>query len=188
MGLPGEAAGLLVHSPTPGEAALNLAENSFGESIGVTPLQLVMAYAALANGGLLLRPYVVASVALNGGQGATVTYGPQVVRRAVSAATAQTVTQMLVDSALVSEAQMSLVSGYSVAAKTGTSTPDPANPWLTYASVVGYAPASQPRVVLLVKLDHPRSTIFGGSAAGPLWRALIAQILRYYRVAPDRPQ
>jgi len=186
--LPGESAGLLAQSASPAEAALTLAENSFGESIGVTPLQLVMAYAALANGGLLLRPYVVASVALNGGKGQTIVYGPHIVRRAVSVATAATVTRMLVDSALVSEAQMSLVSGYSVAAKTGTSTPDPANPGLTYASVVGYAPASQPRVVLLVKLDHPRSTIFGGEAAGPLWRALIAQILRYYRVAPDRGQ
>ncbi|HUY77292.1 MAG TPA: penicillin-binding protein 2, partial [Ktedonobacterales bacterium] len=186
--LPGETAGLLAQSASPAEAALTLAENAFGESIGVTPLQLVMAYAALANGGLLLRPYVVASVALNGGQGASVANGPHIVRRVISAATAQTVTQMLVDSALVSEAQMSLVSGYSVAAKTGTATPDPANPGLTYASVVGYAPASQPRVVLLVKLDHPRSTIFGGEAAGPLWRALIAQILRYYRVAPDKAQ
>jgi cell division protein FtsI/penicillin-binding protein 2 len=186
--LPGESAGLLAQSASPAEAQLTLAENAFGESIGVTPLQLMMAYAALANGGLLLRPYIVASVALADGQGRTIAYGPHVVRRVVSAATAATVTQMLVDSALVSEAQMSLVSGYTVAAKTGTATPDPANPGLTYASVAGYAPASQPRVVLLVKLDHPRSTIYGGSAAGPLWRALIAQILRYYRVAQDRAQ
>ncbi len=184
--LPTESAGLLAQPRSAGEAALTLAENSFGESIGVTPLQMVMAYAALANGGVLMRPYIVASATLDGGFGQTLTYRPEARRRVVSAATAQTVTQMLVDSALVSEAQMNLVSDYSVAAKTGTSTPDPARPWLTYASVLGYAPASDPRVVLLVKLNHPRSTIFGGSAAGPLWRALIEQILRYYRVPPDR--
>ncbi|HLY29416.1 MAG TPA: penicillin-binding protein 2, partial [Ktedonobacterales bacterium] len=183
--LPDESAGLLAQPTTPGAGALTLAENSFGESIGVTPLQMAMAYAALANGGVLMRPYVVASATLNGGLGRTITYGPQAIRRVVSAATAQTVTQMLVTSALVSEAQMNLVSGYSVAAKTGTSTPDPSHPDVTYASVLGYAPASDPRVVLLVKLDHPRTQIYGGAAAGPLWRTLIAQILRYYRVPPD---
>jgi cell division protein FtsI/penicillin-binding protein 2 len=72
-----------------------------------------------------------------------------------------------------------------VAAKTGTSTPNPRDLGFTYASVIGYAPASHPRFVLLVKLDHPRTTIFGGSAAGPLWRALARQLFTYYAVPPD---
>lgn len=185
VGLPAEAAGLLPQPQSPGAAQLTLAENSFGESIGVTPLQMVAAYGALANSGVLLRPYVVASITANGGQGTVTRYGPQTVRQVVSAATAHTVTQMLVKSSYASEAQMNLVQGYTVAAKTGTSTPDPTDPRLTYASVIGYAPASNPRFVLLVKLNHPKTDIFGGSAAGPLWRSLAQQLFVYYRIPPD---
>lgn len=181
--LPAEAAGLR-GSENGGYSALTAAENAFGEGIAVTPLQMVAAYAALANGGVLVRPHIVASV--TAGDGSVTRYGAQTVRQVISADAARAVTQMLVDSAQVSEAQMSLIKGYTVAAKTGTSTPDPRNPSLTYASVLGYAPASNPRFVLLVKLDHPKTDIFGGSAAGPLWRALAQQLFVYYRIPPDR--
>ncbi|HEU5343973.1 MAG TPA: penicillin-binding protein 2 [Ktedonobacterales bacterium] len=183
-GLPGEARGLRGggHGENP---ALTLAENSFGESIGVTPLQLAQAYAALANGGALMRPHVVASVTADGGLGATTTYAPQVERQVVSQQTAATVTQMLTQSALYSDAHMALLPGYQIAAKTGTSTPYPNDPGWTYASVVGYAPASHPRFVLLVKLDHPRKAIFGGDAAGPLWRDLAQRLFLYYRIPPS---
>ncbi len=182
-----EAAGLETPLNSPGEADLGAAENAFGESIGVTPLQMVAAYGALANGGVLMRPYIVASVTADDGQEATSAYGPHIVRQVVSAATAAQVTEMLVNSALVSEAEMWRISGYTVAAKTGTSTPYVDDPSWTYASVIGYAPASHPRFVLLVKLDHPRTPIYGGSAAGPLWRALAQQIFAYYNVPPDAP-
>ena len=185
IGLPSESAGQLANPQSPGDVQLELAENAFGEGITVTPLQLAAAYGALANGGLLMRPYIVQSIAADGGQGQVTTSGPQPVRQVVSPATASAVTTMLVNSAYVSEAQMNLVRGYSVAAKTGTSTPNATDPSLTYATVVGYAPASHPRFVLLVKLDHPQTTIFGGSAAGPLWRALAEQLFIYYRIPPD---
>jgi cell division protein FtsI/penicillin-binding protein 2 len=185
--LPAESPGLLAHPTSAGDAQLEMAENAFGESIGVTPLQMAAAYGALANGGLLMRPYIVASVAANGGHGAVTRFGPQPVRQVVNPVTAQDVTRMLVNSAAVSEAQMNLVQGYTIAAKTGTSTPYPNDPQWTYASVVGYAPASHPRFVLLVKLNHPRTDIFGGSAAGPLWRALAEQLFVYYRIPPDAP-
>jgi cell division protein FtsI/penicillin-binding protein 2 len=184
-GLPGEVVGL--RGGGNGESAnLTMAENAFGESIGVTPLQMAQAYATLANGGVLMRPRIVASVTADGGLGATTTYAPQVVRRVVSAKTAATVTRMLTQSALHSDAHMALLPGYSIAAKTGTSTPYPDDPGWTYASVVGYAPATHPRFVLLVKLDHPRNLIFGGDAAGPLWRALAQQFFLYYRIAPNQ--
>ena len=188
VGLPAESAGLLADPATAGDPALTLAENSFGESIGVTPLQMAAAYCALANNGLLMRPYIVASETAQGGLGPTIQTQPATVRQVVSAQTAQTVTRMLVDSAYKSEAQMNLVKGYAVAAKTGTSTPDTTDPSKTFASVVGYAPASNPRFVLLVKLDAPRTTIFGGSAAGPLWRQLAEQLFTYYQIPPDVPQ
>jgi cell division protein FtsI/penicillin-binding protein 2 len=183
--LPSEAAGQVPHPTDPGAAELTMAEQSFGESIGVTPLQLAAAYGALANDGVLMRPYVIACVAADGGQGHCAT--PHAVRQVITPEAAQAVTRMLTESALVSEARMDLLPGYSVAAKTGTSTPDAAHPERTYASMVGYAPASDPRFVLLVKLDHPRTTIYGGSAAGPLWRALAQQLFVYEGIPPDRP-
>ncbi len=185
--LPSESPGQFGDPARLGGPELVMAENSFGESIEVTPLQMVAAYAALANHGTLMRPYIVGSVAADGGHGAVTTYGPHVVRQVVDPMTAQQVTAMLVNSAAVSEAQMNLVKGYSVAAKTGTSTPNAQDPTVTYASVIGYAPASNPRFVLLVKLDHPHVTIFGGSAAGPLWRQLAEQMFTYYRIPPDEP-
>lgn len=187
IGLPGESPGVLANPQSPGDVQLELAENAFGEGIAVTPLQIAAAYGALANGGLLMRPYIVQSVAVDSGQGQVTTFGPHPVRQVVSPSTASTVTTMLVNSAYVSEAQMNLVRGYTVAAKTGTSTPNVTDPSLTYASVVGYAPASNPRFVLLVKLDHPQTTIFGGSAAGPLWRSLAEHLFIYYRIPPDAP-
>ncbi len=185
--LPVESAGLRPQSPSLGEAELTMAENSFGESIGVTPMQMVAAYGALANHGLLMRPYIVSSVAADGGAGRVTHYGPHAVRQVISPTAAQDVTQMLVNSALHSDALMYKVAGYQIAAKTGTSTPDPANPNITYASILGYAPASNPRFVMLVKLDHPRTDIFGGSVAGPLWQRLAEQMFVYYHIPPDAP-
>ncbi len=164
-----------------------MAEQSFGESIGVTPLQLAAAYGALANGGVLMRPYIEQCVTSDGGRGVRTCATPHAVRQVVSAATARTVTRMLVDSSQYSEAEMHLLTGYSAAVKTGTSTPNTSQPETTYASMVGYAPASDPRFVLLVKLDHPRNPIYGGSAAGPLWRALAQQLFVYEGVPPDEP-
>jgi cell division protein FtsI/penicillin-binding protein 2 len=180
--LPDESVGLF---PKPADRTpLTLAENSFGEGISVTPLQMVMAYAALANGGALMRPYVVSAVTQNG---QTTHFGPQRVRQVISPATAQTITQMLVQSAINGEAEHALIPGYQIAAKTGTSTPPDKPAGFTYASLVGYAPASNPQFVMLVKIDHPRATIFGGTAAGPLWHDIAAWLLNYERIQPDQP-
>ncbi len=186
IGLPGESAGLLApNEPNADLATLDLAENAVGESIGVTPLQMVMAYGALADGGLLMRPRIVQSVTRDG---RTTTFAPVTVRRVVSPAAAATVTQMLVESSQHSDAEMWRFTQCAVAAKTGTSTPDPANPSVTFASVIGYFPAQAPHYVVLVKIDHPQTTIFGGAAAGPLWRALARQLVALDALAPQGGQ
>ena len=180
VALPDEAAGLLPPTePNQALTQLDLAENAFGESIGVTPLQMVMAYGALANGGKLMQPMLVASTDHGGTPQPT---QPVITRRVISQQTATQVTQMLVTSGRQGDAQTKLIQGYTVAAKTGTSTPDSANPTVTYASVLGYAPADQPQFVILVKLDHPQSSIFGGAAAGPLWRTLVRQLMAYAHI------
>jgi cell division protein FtsI/penicillin-binding protein 2 len=180
--LPNESGGLL---PAPADRTnLTLAENSFGEGISLTPLQMVMAYAALANDGTLMRPYVVTSVVQHGH---ATQFGPQRVRQVISPGTAQTITQMLVQSAVDGEAAQALVPGYQIAAKTGTSTPPEKPTGYTYASVAGYAPASNPQFVMLVKIDHPRAPIFGGLVAGPLWHDIATWLFHYYRISPDQP-
>jgi len=180
LALPGETAGLLPPPATNSDLQnLDLAENAFGESIGVTPLQMVMAYGALANGGALMRPQLVASTT---NDGKTQRTPPAIVHHVITQQTAATITQMLVDSALHSDAQTGLIDGYTVAAKTGTSTPNPSDPTQTYASVLGYAPADHARYVVLVKIDHPQSSVFGGAAAGPLWRSLVRQLMAYSHV------
>jgi cell division protein FtsI/penicillin-binding protein 2 len=179
--LPTESPGIV---PAPADRTrLTLAENSFGEGISVTPLQMVMAYAALANGGVLMRPYCVASVTRDG---RTTTFDPHVVRQVINPNTAQIITHMLVQSAADGEATLALVPGYQVAAKTGTSTP-PNQPGTTIASIAGYAPASNPQFVMLVKIDHPRAPIFGGLVAAPLWHDIAAWLFHYYRIPPDLP-
>ena len=180
--LPSEAKGLPAPAANPPE--LSLAESAFGEGLYATPLQMAAAYGALANGGVLMRPHIVASVAADGGLGATTTVQPQAVRQVISPEAAQIVTQMLVASAYT-ETQMYLLPGYQIAAKTGTSTPPAKGPGYTYASVIGYAPAANPRFVLLVKIDHPRRTIYGSTAAAPLWRSLASQLFDYYRIPPS---
>ena len=159
LGLPDEAAGSRDQSSA---ADLTMSENAFGESIAVTPLQMVMAYGALANGGLLMRPYIVSSVAASNGQGPVTRYEPQTVRQVVSPATAETVTQMLVQSAALSEAQMNLVQGYTVAAKTGTSTPGYQQS-LRYIRLSDRLRASDPST-----FRHTGET--GPSARNHLWR------------------
>jgi len=178
--LPGESPGLI----SPEHDLITLADNAFGESIGVTPLQQVMAYAALANGGVLMQPYVVQQEDING---KIVTHHPVVVRRVVSAKAAYTLGQMLVAAAVNGEAQETQVPGYEVATKTGTSTPDPSNPQVTIASVAGFAPATDPQFAMLVKIDDPATGTFGGTVAAPLWHDLAERLFLYYHIPPDVP-
>jgi len=187
VGLPGEAAGLIKRPGQPGWDDYDLAANSFGQGIAVTPLQMASAVAAVANGGTLLQPYVVAKVA--GPSGRRV-YHPVVVRQVVRAETARKLTEMLV--AVVEfvdggKPRLSKVPGYRVAGKTGTAevpTASGYDPSATIASFVGYAPADDPRFVLLVKIDEPKDSPWGETVAAPVFRAIAQQLLVYFRVAP----
>ncbi len=179
-----EASGTYRSYTSPGWTPSDLTRQAFGQSIQATPLQMAMAYAAIANGGLLMQPYLVASVNDNG---QVVTTQPQVVRRVISARTSHLLTQMLEDSVTYGFAKPASVPGYSVAAKTGTATTQGIPSDQTEASVAGFIPASNPQFVILVKIDRPQQSIYGGTAAAPLWKAIAQQLMWYYHVPPDKP-
>jgi len=170
---------------TPGNAdwtESDLTRQAFGQSILATPLQVAMAYEAVANGGVMMRPYLVASIN-NGGH--VVTTKPQVERRVINAHAAQLLTGMLEDSALYGFAQLAQVPGYTIAAKTGTATTQGISADQTEASLAGFIPATNPQFVILVKLDRPQKAIYGSTAAAPLWGAIAQQLMEYYSVPPD---
>jgi len=82
--------------------------------------------------------------------------------------------------------QQATFPGYSVAVKTGTATTQGISEDQTVASMIGFLPASNPQFVVLARLDRPQVTIFGGTAAGPLWKTVAEQLMWYYHVSPDQ--
>ncbi|TME01266.1 MAG: penicillin-binding protein 2, partial [Chloroflexi bacterium] len=163
---------------TPGD----LTRQAFGQSIEATPLQVAMAYEAIANGGVMMRSYLLA-VCNNNGH--VVTTQPEVLRRVISARAAMLLTGMLRHSATDGFARPAQVPGYTIAAKTGTATTQGIPKDKTEASVVGFIPATNPQFVVLVKIDQPQNTIYGATAAAPLWKYIGQQLMWYYHVPPD---
>jgi cell division protein FtsI/penicillin-binding protein 2 len=157
----------------------DLTRQAFGQSITASPLQVARAYQAIANGGVMMQPYIVASINNNG---RVITTQPHVLRRVISANTSKTLANMLVSTAEYNDISLP---NYSVAIKTGTATTQGLAMDQTEASVAGFLPASDPQFVILVKIDRPQKTIYGGTAAGPLWEAIAQQLVLHYSIPPD---
>ncbi len=189
--MPGEATGM-ARSPD-SWSPIDLATHAFGQGIAVTPIQLVMAYGAVANGGFLMRPFVVRRVVAPDGE-LLVANQPHVVRRVVSEKTAHLLTSIL--KGAVSDGGtglMASVEGFEVAGKTGTAQ----KPDLTrggysakkrVASFVGFVPADDPRLVLLVIVDEPEGNVYGGVVAAPAFRNIARGALRHLGAVPDKPE
>lgn len=160
---------------------------SFGQGVSVSPLQLVMAYAALANGGTLFRPYVVASRHDADGEHRT---APVTVGRPVTADTAATLRAMLLSTVDNGIAHNAAITGFSVAGKTGTSqiaSPDGSYVDDLYvSSFAGFFPVDEPKYVVLVVLERPESRLLGTVTATDAFKGVAQDILRYARIQPDR--
>ena len=186
--LKGEGGGL--HQPLRNWSRLTTATVSFGQGIAVTPLQLANAYVALANGGLLMRPYVVKRVIDEEGR-IIRENRPRVLRRVISEKTAETLADMLIG---VTEAEgtgrQAALFGYEVAGKTGTAQ-KPSQSRRGYmegkfvASFAGWVPARDPKLLILVVIDEPQGVRYGGVVAAPVFKAVASRALAYLRVAPD---
>lgn len=169
---------------------VDLAAASFGQSIGVTPLQMVTAFSAIANGGLLMRPYLVDRVV---GEDGRVLFRnqPEVLRRVVSRDTARTVVEIL--KGVVSEGgtgSRAAVVGFETAGKTGTSQKADlikgGYSKKRVASFVGFVPADEPRFVLLTLVDEPTVQVYGGLVAAPLFQRIAGPALQALGQKPDR--
>lgn len=183
-GLPGEIGGVIIDSTDIRWSPTQLATDSFGQGIAVTPLQMVQAYATIARGGVPVRPRLVTSVITDDG---VERFEPRIGPRAISRQTAATITWMMqavVDGVLGHPAQ---VDGWPVAGKSGTSDVVESGSYLvgeSLASFAGFAPADDPRVVVLVRIDRPQGEIYGGIVAAPIFSELMAQVLPYLGVPP----
>ena len=160
---------------------------AFGQGLTVTPLQLACAYAAIANGGTLYRPYVVAGWRDAEGEHRT---APLATRRTVSPQTASTLRDMLVSSVDNGLAQGARIPGFSVAGKTGTAQiPSPDGRYVDdeyISSFAGFAPALDPQFAVVVVLERPQSRLFGTTTAMAVFKGLAQDGLRYAHVQPDR--
>jgi cell division protein FtsI (penicillin-binding protein 3) len=159
---------------------------TIGQEITVTPLQLVTAFAAVANGGWLMRPRVVTR--LVGGDAEQV-IAPQARRRVLVRQTAAQLTAMLVGAVDRGTGKKAAVDGYTVAGKTGTAQKvDPGGGYSrrkVLASFVGFVPAEDPQAVILVMLDEPEKDRWGGTAAAPVFKRVAEQALHHLQV-PSR--
>jgi cell division protein FtsI (penicillin-binding protein 3) len=172
--LPGESWGIL--RPPGAWREVDMANICFGQGVAVTSLQLAAAFGAIANGGVLMRPFVVKAHTDRRARLVHETQ-PQVVRRVMSAREAAILTDML---ARVTEeggtGTQARLPGVATAGKTGTAQKvDPAGGYSRsdyVASFVGFAPAEDPRAVVLVMIDTPRGQHYGGVVAGPAFRAI----------------
>ena len=162
-----------------------------GQSVAVTPLQMVTAMSSIANGGKLMKPMIVSEITDGSGR-KVATFAPEMVRQVVSPETARKITSALKD--VVSKqgtAQKAAVPGFRVAGKTGTAQKvDPRGGYLSgryVTSFVGFMPADDPRFALLVLLDDPmakQGETFGGTVAGPVFSRMAEKAARYLDLQP----
>ena len=187
--LPGESAGLL--EPVERWHRRAVAYISFGQGLSVTSVQLASAFAAIANGGQLYRPYVVEAVSKDGVR-QPVEGKPEAIGQAVSASTARTLERLLETVVEEGTGRKAAIDGYRVAGKTGTAQKAAASGGYAagryVASFVGFAPARRPRLVGLVALDepNPKRGYHGGDVAAPVFAAVVGPVLLYLGVPPER--
>jgi cell division protein FtsI/penicillin-binding protein 2 len=163
---------------------INLGTNSFGQGVAATPLQMITAVSALANDGKMMAPHILQSVIENGRQ---YNNTPQVIGNPISAKSARSITTLLAKS-LEEEASDSLVDGYRVAGKTGTAEIPGPNGYvsnLTNASFVGWGPVDDPRFVVYVWLEKPKSSPWGSIVAAPVFSQVVQSLVVSMKIPPD---
>ncbi len=186
--LPGENPGIL--PPLDSWSATSLPTMSFGHGIAITPIALARAYAAIANGGVLVRPRILGEIV--GPDGNVIyRYGREVERRVMSQATAKTLRSFLREVVLHGTGNPTAqVPGYTTAGKTGTAQVAEGGGYLPgayVASFVGFIPYEHPRFLILVKVERPRGEIYGSEVAAPAFAELARAAMLHAGYLPTPP-
>lgn len=193
----GESTGIDLHGEEPGLFPLpgdpmwtlsNLYTNSFGQGMAITPMQLVNAMSAMANGGTLLTPYLVDEV--RHPDGSVERTQPEEIRQIISPDTSRSITEMMT-SVVDAGQHVYGVPGYDIAAKTGTAQIPGADggyePGATIGSIVGFGPSDDPQFTVLVKIDRPQATQWGEGSAGPAFQEVFEELFLLYGIPPNHP-
>ena len=181
--LPGEASGSLKDLTQ--WSGLSLASMSFGHEIAVTPIQMASAIATIANGGMLIRPRMTQSILKNGVLEKT--FEPEVMQSVLSEETSRQMINILKSVVKTGTGGKAAISGFEVAGKTGTAQKiDPATQSYSktkyLASFIGFVPADAPRLVILVMIDEPQKSYWGGEVAAPVFQRIARKTLRYLHI------
>ncbi len=165
---------------------IDYATASFGQGIAVTPLQMVRAVAAIANGGKLLKPYVVQSIVTENGN--KIETQPKVIRQVFKKEVAAMVTEMMVAAVDNGETRNIKPSGFRIAGKTGTAQIPIQGHYdtqKTIASFVGFAPVDDPKFIMLVTINEPASSPWGSETAAPVFFSIASELFSYYGLSPS---
>ncbi len=188
LGLPGEARGILI--PEKDATNLNIGTMSIGQSIAVTPLQLLTAANAVANGGTLLKPQLVKRIEDQKGQ-IVKEFAPEVVRKVISQETAKLTGQLLENVVFKGTGRNAFVDGYRAAGKTGTAQVVGERGGYAsgryVASFTGFAPVNDPKISVLIMIAEPQGGVYyGGLLAAPVFSSLALDTLRYLGVPEQK--
>jgi len=163
---------------------IQLATNSFGQGVAVTPIQLATAISAVANGGKMMKPHVLKAVIQDNQQYNT---SPQVLGVPIKPETAQVMTEMLVRS-LENESSLGLVPGYRIAGKTGTAEIPVEGVYgteETNASFVGWGPIPDPKFLVYIWIERPKKSPWGSVVAAPVFRDIVQELVVYLEIPPE---
>jgi cell division protein FtsI/penicillin-binding protein 2 len=178
--LPGEQRGIV--PPLEQYSGASMGNLPIGQGIAVTPMQMAAGDAAIANGGILRAPHIVASV---GGKAPQRRAGRRVISEATSASVRKMLEGVLGPGGTATGAS---IDGYTLAGKTGTAEKAVNGEYSKdkyFASFVGFAPAKHPKLLVAVMVDEPEDEIYGGQVAAPAWREIVNFSLGYLKIAPE---
>lgn len=170
--------------PKEGWREIDLATASFGQGIAVTPIQMVRAVAAIANGGNLMEPHIVRKIQDERG---SFEIKPKMIKQVIKDSTAAQIKEMMVAAVEEGEAKFFKIPGFKIAGKTGTAQIPVAGHYeadKTIASFVGFAPADNPKFVMLVRYDEPSASVFGSETAAPTFFEIAKELFIYYKIPP----
>jgi cell division protein FtsI/penicillin-binding protein 2 len=162
---------------------IDYATAAFGQGIATTPIQLVRAMAVIANGGFLVEPHVVQKIVSGSGERSI---QPKIIDRILSDETTEAIKDMMVNAVDKGEAKWTALKGFKIAGKTGTAQVPVGGkygPDVTNASFIGFAPADNPKFVMLVTLHNPTTSPWAAETAAPLWFSIARDLFVYWGIS-----